>query len=130
LEADDVENKKNPAWRMRLGLVACALTITGIMGAMTPDPVPSGQSNIILVGFALSLMFSFVTLIAMIPAPRDPRRRRRREAPQPGSQSPDQVTARYANPSPYQPMLKESKPLACPRNGHLSGRDDLRDTGR
>ena len=72
--ADRDKGRNTKLRNMRLFIVAVSLALTAALGAMTPNPSPAGGERLIIFGFVLSIAMAFVTLVAMIPSPPDPRR--------------------------------------------------------
>jgi hypothetical protein len=83
-------------------IAIAALTLTFVLGMISPDPEPSGLSNLILLGFGLSFLVAFATIVVLIPSPPDPRRALRR-----GSNDEDAPDAR-ASTMPQSEDLRES----------------------
>lgn len=71
-DREEYARKQRRNIRIIITLAAIGLTIG--FGAFTPSAPPTAGSRIILAGFTFSLLFAFVTIIALIPAPPDPRR--------------------------------------------------------
>ncbi len=72
--ADREKGRQTKLRNMRLLIVAVSLALAAALGAMTPDPSPAGGERLIIFGFVLSIAMAFVTVVAMIPSPPDPRR--------------------------------------------------------
>lgn len=66
--------KESQFSKVRVVVALCSVAATVGLGLMTPDPNPSGVSNAIMGGFAISMAMAMASVFAMIPAPPDPRR--------------------------------------------------------
>ncbi|MCI0440875.1 MAG: hypothetical protein L0177_17350 [Chloroflexi bacterium] len=118
--ADRDKGRQTKLRNMRLLIVAVSLALAAALGAMTPNPSPAGGERLIIFGFVLSIALAFVTVVAMIPSPPDPRRlflRRHRltrldDGPRDGSDSSDygeSVFDRAAREVRNRPGVEESE---------------------
>ncbi len=71
-EREEYTRKHRRNIRVLITLGAVGLTVG--FGLLTPAASPTAASRFILAGCTFSLMFALVTIIALIPAPPDPRR--------------------------------------------------------
>jgi len=99
--------------RMKAGLAAALGLITLALGLVTPDPTPSAGSNALIAAFSLFLLMALATILALIPAPRDPRqrllRRLRWTREEPDEEMPTPKYTGYGHPIFTRPLPEPDK---------------------